>query len=277
MKNFKNNSELIHAYAQQNESNGQVGNLYFIGKELYSYGSHYLLCDFISDNTVLINDAGYSSTTQKHIGITMAATSQYKQFYTSESDLQTVLTAIEYNAKKLARANKPEIYISTIFNLWEKLNEFLIYTKAKNYKSNSDYKAIKKIVLPLKSNPEQYKEKLKELAIKQAKQAKSKAAKELKIKLVQFQSHEINSFRINNSDDFLRISLDKQFIETNQQVKIPIKAAKVLYKLIKEGKSIKGYNIDGYTVISINGTLKIGCHNINIKNVHEIGKKILGL
>ncbi len=37
-------------------------------------------------------------------------------------------------------------------------------------------------------------------------------------------------------------------------------------------KDIKGYNIEGYTVISLNGTLKIGCHNINMDSVKRLDK-----
>jgi len=58
---------------------------------------------------------------------------------------------------------------------------------------------------------------------------------------------------------------------------VPIKEATILYKMIKAGKDIKGYKIDKYTVISINGTLKIGCHNINRANVTEVGEQLLKL
>lgn len=56
---------------------------------------------------------------------------------------------------------------------------------------------------------------------------------------------------------------------------MPIKAAKVLYQRIKDGKDIKGFDLNGYTVIGLNGILKIGCHKINLKNMNEIGEKIL--
>jgi hypothetical protein len=77
------------------------------------------------------------------------------------------------------------------------------------------------------------------------------------------------------NEDFLRISEDRTQIETTQGVKIDIQEAKILYKMIQEGKDIKGLRISNYTIISINGTLKIGCHKINIKNVHQIGKQII--
>jgi hypothetical protein len=48
--------------------------------------------------------------------------------------------------------------------------------------------------------------------------------------------------------------------------------AKLLYKMIERGIDIQGKHIEHYTVTSINGTLKIGCHNINIDSMHKVGK-----
>jgi hypothetical protein len=47
--------------------------------------------------------------------------------------------------------------------------------------------------------------------------------------------------------------------------------------MIKAKRDIKGHQIDGYTVISINGTLKIGCHDIDMTYVKKIGNKLLTL
>ena len=93
--------------------------------------------------------------------------------------------------------------------------------------------------------------------------------------LDKFMNYELDYCRFYSEEDFIRISQVGQFIETSQKVKIPIKSAKILYKMIQSGKDIKGYKIEDFTVISLNGTLKIGCHHINVKNTHEIGQKIL--
>ena len=67
-------------------------------------------------------------------------------------------------------------------------------------------------------------------------------------------------------------------IETSGGVKIEVKKAKVLYKLIEAGKDIKGLKIDYYTVIGIkDNILKIGCHNIPLKEVNTIGKQLIKL
>ena len=68
-KVFQNTSEVVHVFAQQTQSEGrnQSGSIYFRENKIYSYGSHYLLGEFINDETIIINDFGYSVTTSKHI------------------------------------------------------------------------------------------------------------------------------------------------------------------------------------------------------------------
>jgi hypothetical protein len=268
---FSSNSDVIHAFAQRNQSEGKAGNVFFYGDKLYSYGYHYLLAEFIDDNTVVINNRGYSNSTSKHISIASYALSQYKRFYTMSCDLNLVYDQIKDNLKSLSKAKKPWIYIDNINSLWVSLNEFIDYTKQK-VKSNPKYRELKKIVNSIQS--EDYLEVIKLQRIKTEKAAKIKALKQLEKSLQDFKDYKINSFRINGINDHLRLSQDLQNVETSQSVKVPVNDALLLYKMIKENRDIKGYNISGYTVISINGTLKIGCHNIDIDSMHEVGCKL---
>jgi len=73
------------------------------------------------------------------------------------------------------------------------------------------------------------------------------------------------------ADDYIRLNGDE--IETTRGVKIHTEEAAKLYRLIAAGKDIKGYKIGYYTVISLNGVLQIGCHKINVENMHTIGKQ----
>ena len=52
----------------------------FRDNKIYSYGSHYLLGEFIDDETIIINNEGYSVTTSKHIGLLINATRDKRQF-----------------------------------------------------------------------------------------------------------------------------------------------------------------------------------------------------
>jgi len=274
----------MHIFAQQTNEIGKnpSRNVFFkkqwnceksYATHLYSYGEHYLLAEFIDDNTIVINDSGYSVTTSKHISQVTSATRQYKQFFKTQTDLDMVHSHIvNYLKPKLAKAKKPELYIQPILSLFETLNEYLVYTKAKKYKSNAKYKEIKRIVVALNDDAGNYQEKLNILAKKQAKAEALKEKRELKTNLEKFNNYEKDWFR--SKEDYLRLSKDGERVESSQQVSVKRENAKALYELIVRGVDIKGKHIENYTVTSINGTLKIGCHSINIESMHAIGKQL---
>ena len=97
-KVFQNTSEVVHVFAQQTQSEGRNGtsSIYFRDNKIYSYGSHYLLGEFINDETIIINDFGYSLTTSQHISELISATSQYNQFFTSSIDIKHVQTETKH-------------------------------------------------------------------------------------------------------------------------------------------------------------------------------------
>ena len=275
-KVFNKADDVIHLFAQQTQEEANSRNIFFKGKKLYSYGYHYLLAEFIDDETILINDRGYSVTTSKHISATKYATRQYKQFFTSKIDLKTVNNRVTDLLSKMANARKPEIYINQILDLWESLNEYLKYKKTiTQVKKSVEYKNIAKAVKLINNDLSSFKESLLKAKKKEAEKKALKIAKDLKWSLEKFYNHEISSFRIGD-EDFLRLSLAKDRVETSQGVKIGIDNAKMLYKSILEGGVIQGTKIQGYKIISIDGTLKVGCHNINMDSVHKVGKILVG-
>lgn len=273
-KVFSSSSDVIHLFTQRSQDQARGGNVFFEnGNRVYSYGHHYLLAEFIKNSqgneAILINDSGYSITTSKHISKVRKATRQYKQFFVMQINPAKVLYQLQNLAHKLVKAKKPEMYIRQAEILFQYFNEFQMW----NGKSNDrvSLKAINQTIKLfrdpdyLKNYPEK---------IKQAEKANKKRIEKMrKLELIDFFSYKTNIIR--GDEDYIRISEDKQSIETSQHVTVPINEAKVLYKLIKAGKDIKGYQISGYTVIGLNGTLKIGCHHINIDNLNEIGEQII--
>jgi len=283
-KVFQNTSEVVHVFAQQSQSEGrnQSGSIYFRDNKIYSYGSHYLLGEFINDETIIINDFGYSVTTSKHINELINATSQYYRFYTSSIDIKHVETEIDYNIKKLSKANKPEIYISNITKLESNLTKWVEFCKENKIKkehfskynfvvNKSDYK-YKKIVKIANSllTPETI-EKLKAKGKKDAIKQKAKDKKELKIKLDKFNTYKIDRFKIGQFD-YLRLSQNGQFVETSQNIRIEKSEAQRLYFSIKNNFNIIGNKIGYYTVNKIdNKALTVGCHKICINSVKKVG------
>lgn len=283
MKKIFTNSELVHKFAEQSQEQGQTTtrNMFFNKNKIYSYGHHYLLAEILPNNIILINDTGYSSSTGKHIAKLRQATRQYKQYFFYDICLNNVHERIIEASKKIINARKKEIYANEIINSFENFNEYLNQFKECIYKKNEtiekskilktdEYKEIKKIYKSIFKDKEKYIEEGKERVKKEL----LKADEKFKIDLEKFFNYELNYITSTKKIDFLRISQDKKQIETTQNVKIDLDEAKKLYELIEKGIEIKGLKISNYTIISLNGLLKIGCHNIDIDNMHTIGKQI---
>ena len=287
-KVFSSTSEVVHVFAQQTQWQGtnQSRSIYFYDNKIYSYGSHYLLGEFINSETIIINDFGYSVTTSKHISELISATSQYNRFYTSSIDIKYIETEINAFLKCLTNARKPEIYISNITKLESNLSKWVDYCKDNKIKkehfskynfvvNKSDYK-YKKIVKIANSllTPEAI-EKIKAKGKKDAIKQKAKDKKDLKIKLDKFNTYKIDRFKIGEFD-YLRLSENGQFVETSQNVRIEKIEAKKLYFAIKKKIDIRGQKIGYYTIDKIdNKALTVGCHKICIKSVEKIGKLLI--
>ncbi len=277
MKTVFDNYSCIHTFAQQAQDNGRTsnGNIFFEGKKIYSYGYHYLLGEFIDENTILINDKGYSNSTAKHIGILRSATSQYRQFYKTKTDIDYLHTHILSHLKtKLAAARKPQIYLSEIYSLNETLNTFLEYTKQKTKaKKNKKYRDIVNFVNKLKRNEATSIEALQQYRKKEVEQRKKQNAKQLKEKLSKFEAYEINYFKV-GENDYLRISKDATKIETSQGVKIDIQEAQRYLKVLNSGVNMRGEKIGNFITRSFDKLLKIGCHTFDPTEIKRIYKLI---
>lgn len=271
---FSNAQDCVHAFAQRNQPHGKASSVFFYGDKIYSFGYHYLLAEFIDDNTIVINNEGYSNITSKHIDYVRWGTRQYKQFFTMNCEIGLVHMRIINFKEKLANARKPEIYINQIIGLFDSLNEFIKYRKDKNIPKDIRYKEIKAIVKALNVDSVQYQQKLADAKKKDQAAKKRKEAKQIKEALTKWYNYEVNSFRIGDTD-YLRLSLDGENVETSQYFKVSIDEARTLYQLICKGVDITGHRISNYIVNSINGRLKIGCHNIDMDSVHKVGKQLI--
>ena len=77
---FSSHSEVCHVWAQQTQSEGKAGNIFFAGKSIYSYGRHFEMARFIDEETVFITSRGYSVSTAKHLSIVRRAVSHKTVF-----------------------------------------------------------------------------------------------------------------------------------------------------------------------------------------------------
>ena len=267
---FSSAFEVIHVFAQQEQTHGRSSNVFFYNEKIYSYGYHYLLGEFINKEAILINDRGYSNTTNKHISILKGATSHLKRFYTTETDGDYLRRKINDIAANLIRAKKPEKYLSEAKYLYSKYCEYCDYAgKQKNAYLVHAFGDVLRFVDAYELSEYQKREKE---AIKAKEQQQAKELSEL---LARWKNHEINEIWGNFSDSYLRINRDENEVQTTKGVKIPIPECKVLFNLIKSGKDVSGLKIGYYTIKSCDKRhLVVGCHNIPISEVFEVGNQL---
>lgn len=270
MKTVFTNSEIVHAFNLQDQNYGRTsnGSMYFENNKIYSYGSHYLLGEFIDDNTIIINNEGYSVTTSKHISLLTNATRDKRQFFKIETKPELVLSELKNLLKLLSRTRlKADYYTTTINNLFENYFKYVDYKKPKKSK---EHRQIVKLYNDWFTSTENLLEVVKE----QTKKDKEKKLREVKKKLKKWRTFETNWLSNQTGKDFLRIDKANNVIETSQGVKIPIEEGKRLLKLI-DLKQIVGARIDNkYIVNAFNGLLKVGCHNIELKEINNIKKQL---
>ena len=272
MRKVFTNTEIVHVFAQQSQSEGRSGSMFFQNTKIYSYGYHYLLGEFIDPDAIVINDKGYSNSTSKHISLLYGATSHLRQFFKTTSDIDIVHSSITDSLTKMstARTRKGD-YMSSIYNNYTKLNEYLEYTNTKDKLGYGDaikYKEICEIVSRLDADKDGI---LAEIADIEKKRREREKAKQLE-HLAEWRNHE-RSWVNGLPKSYLRLSQDGESIETSKGVRIERDKASVLYKLIKAGKDINGFKLDYYTVIGVkDNTLKIGCHDIPMTEVNTIGE-----
>lgn len=287
-KNYRNLRAVCHAFANNESLNGQSSNIFFYNNKAYSYGHHYCLAEKF-DRFTVINDVGYSSSTSKHISY-MSSALYGKIYRTTNIVPRVVYNFLSANIEKLKKANKPENYINAIaykldqfYNFWDK-ESVESYICGHDPNEQKDGISYFELIQSIKDMPELSKSSAKDYLL--TLEAKKKALQDIqdqknKEKHLQsikdFLNHKCYSvaYRPQNFLEILRISKNLLFVETSAGARVNIKSALVLYKMIQAKKDIKGYQIDHYTVISINGTLKIGCHNIDMKSVKKVGNQLL--
>lgn len=76
-KVLRNHDEVAHVWAQQEQAEGRAGNMRFDGATIYSYGSHFPIARFVTNDAgeraVLFTTRGYSVSASQHISIVRGA------------------------------------------------------------------------------------------------------------------------------------------------------------------------------------------------------------
>lgn len=287
---FSSNSELCHVYAQQEQPEGKGSNLFFEGPAIYSYGHHFLLGLFLTNDSgktlLLVNTHHYSCSTAAQQSHLRRAISHLDTLYLPwlHNDLAYNIRRFEGSfadkvrhntaelvkiwieklsdiAKKLSKARKPEIHIQTA-QCWE--------AQIQQYFTFIDAPIPENLIQALEiahPTPEHI-EAIREREEEEARRKAAKTAEQVR-KWLNFETDNSG----NPSPDILRCSGDQ--VETSRGIKMTIQEAKAIYLQIKAQELRPGSKVlDHYTVTSINGTVKIGCHTFKTDYLLTFGKTL---
>lgn len=271
---FTDISHVAHLWASQaqEEATNQSRNFYFKGLTIYSYGSHFPIARiYDKDNhIVFLTTRGYSNTTAKHIGVVGYAINHKKIFHVPnvegdhEKNVIHYLDTIEELINKQKRARKIDYRGELIRNL-DELRGYVELFNLKKLLSKDE----KKLLL-ITNVDELFGEcDFTQLRQKRVKRETAKQLAEAKKRLRKWAGCKL---RYKRGKVYLRVNGDK--IETSMHADAPIREAHILYDRIKNGEDIKGFKIGYHTVTSMNGVLKIGCHEIERDEIDRIATSL---
>jgi hypothetical protein len=281
---FSSNSELAHVWANQLQSEGRTGNMFFEGPVIYSYGTHYEIARFVTapngQRVCFVNSNYYSSSTAKHTnhawnaipdGILVfkvpfiKSTGSYwgmQKHYFDINELSKVIESMLIHCRNL------------VYDQLKAVSNFFYFLDA-----NEKFDEIKEICtlfgLDIPAKPENWdkaKEKADYLRSTQGEREKAKDLKKLekeKELLNRWLNNEYHG-QLYGIPVHLRVSKDGTQIETTKGAKVETAKALVLLEKLQKFDAV-GENINGFTVIE--NTLdyvKIGCHVIAWPVINQV-------
>lgn len=293
MKTVFPNSEVPHIWAKQSQQTGRnsANNVYFNGPKIYSYGSHFCMGNILKSGIVLLTDRSYSVSTSKHLGWVRYAVNHLERVYCPFPDgslvenlnvwKSRIKTELDFIADPKKRAHTKERAKGTLSSIVANINEYLKVTgQSLTKKLPIEDSKRKEFILFFEAaqNEQAAGDLVKKLA--KIEKAKARAAEKLRLENLKKQRENlmkwkrganIQTWSFSNIDG-VHLRAKGEDIETSKGARVSLKAGAILYKMIKAGKDVKGYDIEGYTVLGVNGVLKVGCHEIDRKEVERFAK-----
>lgn len=275
--NLSNHSEVAHYWANRTQSEGKSGSMFFDGKDIFSYGTHYKIASFVKNDVIFFNSDSYSVSTAKHKSLTRQAIPSYCKvfdvvdFNDHLRNVKSYLEQVQTFQKKALRARiYKDSYLSQAKQIILALKDYQELFKVKGLS-----KGTKQHIQHLIANadnilPDEVENILKEQERKEHK------AKERKLK------KDINDWKngfknyLSNGLQYAYLRIKEDVIQTSKGATVSLKSCRVLWQCLKAGKSIKGIKLDDrYTIISmIDNILKIGCHKIKMTEVNRLAKEL---
>lgn len=287
------NRELAHYWAH-NEGSKEGSNFFCEKNAIYSYGYHFKIAEKVKDKNgetifFAFNANGYSPTTAKHKSYTFSAIPiEYRRagkvIDIPGCDWKNWEKVLEFYTKEIssklaqaqrARTNK-DYYQTEAFSLLHHLKNYLELVQKAGVKI--DKRKIPKIWRDAMKNETSSIEEITEKAEK-ARKAELEAKRREDAATYREQIADLERWKDGDLKWFTGHMIDQAYlringhmVETSQGASVPVNEAKALWAMIKAGKDIRGVPCSGYRVLSMNGVLTIGCHEIPREEVFRVGQ-----
>lgn len=270
-------------WAQQTQSTGKAGNIFFDGPRIYSYGYHFEMARFIDNDTVLITIERYSVSTARHLSLVRGAVA-HKQVFEVPSftdHLKNVRHYIEHargHFDKAKRARTSTTYLlgvarRTVSILRDYLEKFPTPIPA----SHTDLWASLEAGSYL--DGEVQKQLLaKEREARKAEVESKRLAREAREREEQARLEKWIAGEGGGYFSAMRLRVKGNEVETTYGAKVPIIEARKLYRAMKAGLNVAGQHIGHYTVTRLDTEemeLVVGCHKIPLAEIERIAPQVM--
>lgn len=295
---FGSHSQCAHVWAQQVQSEGRAGNIFFRDTMIFSYGEHYLAAKIHTvkgQRFALVRSDPYSPSTGKHLSEIRSALRGLMPYFQVEDvgeprgavkqlDLEAN-DGIKHALKRLKITDEGSIRLEleSIEKDFEHASELrgllgmpAIKPKKKDLdavQAHLEYRLKRYREL---NTPEQAERREKERERRLDRKARAFAEKERE-RIEKFRRGEYVG-HLSMPYEILRIVGDS--VQTSRGASVPLADARRLYMAIKNGLDVKGKTIGHFTVISVypyrNADLtetklvQIGCHKILLTEAENL-------
>lgn len=302
-KTLKNSAEVFHFWANQVQSEGKAGNVFFDGAKVYSYGMHFCIARILPSGVVAFTTRGYSPTTSGHINEARSAARHLNIVYCndpSDSASDNMRSARYAIRDVLNAADKPRIRQTTrvakkalALQLAEQANAYLAALPAdeRGTETPIDTTALEAVRAELIAAGEA-------AARMRAEQHAAQLA-DLQASLTQWRNHEIvTRTGLYNLPPALRLGSSRgeypndpvgtywntgarDIVQTSHGAEIPVADAIKLWPVILRVKAgtkdyTPGTPLGSYqlTQIRTDGSLRVGCHDIAFSEIEAIALQL---
>jgi hypothetical protein len=288
---------------------GKAGNVFYEGERIYSYGHHFCIARLLPSNVVVFGTHKYSSSTGNHQASVRGAVLHLRTVYCHDpaaspsSNKQFAQSEIEdalAEPPKLAKFKELKRLGArvTARREAEKFNAYLAALPEEESKGVKPFDLTEARFNHTPEEAERYAQLVREERERQTLRDAQReergsarrerrpadmaaAAEKAKTRIPDWRNHKYDG-GMWNLPTMLRLSKDKQNVETSKGADIPVTHAKRLWPIIQNCKAVgKGFNdrqirLGHYTLSEIrpDGSIVVGCHDIPYAEIELIAREL---